>query len=97
LFAEADAKALRERTLTNLYNALEEHRVKQANGNGNGLTNGKPAAFAPRLAELHAALDNAVLHAYGWDDLIGKLRTSEGDEELLTRLLALNIERSAGG
>jgi hypothetical protein len=54
----------------------------------------KPATrFAPRLCELHAALDAAVLRAYGWDALIDRLRTSEGDEELL-RLLALNLARA---
>ena len=40
------------------------------------------------LANLHAALDAAVLTAYGWPaDL--------SDEELLGRLLALNHERAA--
>jgi len=46
--------------------------------------------FAPRLAQLHDVLDKAVLAAYGWDDLFERLRTHEGDEELLRRLLALN-------
>jgi hypothetical protein len=36
-----------------------------------------------------------VLAAYGWDDLVGKLRTADGDEELLRRLLALNLARAA--
>jgi hypothetical protein len=54
-----------------------------------------PAAkeFAPRLA-LHDALDAAVLAAYGWDDLVGRLRTPDGDEELLRRLLAENLRRA---
>ena len=57
--------ALKQRTLTNLYNA-------------------RP----PWLAEAHQALDAAVLAAYGWPaDL--------GDEEILARLLALNLERAA--
>jgi hypothetical protein len=45
------------------------------------------------LADLHRALDEAVFAAYGWDPAIG-------DEELLERLLALNLERAeeeAGG
>jgi hypothetical protein len=40
------------------------------------------------LDNLHRALDAAVLDAYGWPADIG-------DEELLTRLLALNLERAA--
>ena len=37
----------------------------------------------------HKKLDDAVLDAYGWPrDL--------GDEEILARLLALNLERAAG-
>jgi hypothetical protein len=62
--------------------------------------------FAPRLAELHDTLDRAVLAAYGWGDIdpllplpiaMGRgvyLRTPEGDEELLRRLLALNLARA---
>ena len=41
------------------------------------------------LANLLATLDAAVLAAYGWPADIG-------DEELLARLLALNLERAAG-
>ena len=42
------------------------------------------------LAEAHAALDEAVAAAYGWPaDL--------SDEEVLARLLALNLERAAAG
>jgi hypothetical protein len=41
------------------------------------------------LDEAHRQLDAAVLHAYGWPrDL--------SDEEILARLLALNLERAAG-
>jgi hypothetical protein len=40
------------------------------------------------LANAHAALDRAVLAAYGWPEGIG-------DEEILKNLLALNLERSA--
>ncbi|KXK49866.1 MAG: hypothetical protein UZ13_02852, partial [Chloroflexi bacterium OLB13] len=39
--------------------------------------------------------DAAVLSAYGWDDLLGRLRTIDGDEELLRRLLAENQRRAA--
>ena len=51
--------------------------------------------FAPRLIALHDALDAAVLDAYGWRDLAGRLRTPDGDEELLARLLAENLRRAA--
>jgi type II restriction/modification system DNA methylase subunit YeeA len=46
------------------------------------------------LANLHAALDQAVWTAYGWDDPDPAATT---DEAILTRLLALNQERSSGG
>ncbi|HLU10263.1 MAG TPA: hypothetical protein VK003_11390, partial [Oceanobacillus sp.] len=96
LGAGADSKALKDRTLTNLYNALVAYRENGANGNDNGLARNDPAStFAPRLAQLHDALDQAVLSAYGWEDLFTTLRTPEGDEELLRRLLALNLERAA--
>ena len=80
----ANDKALKERTLTNLYNALQVFR---------GLDNMKikPSAgdFAPRLDELHRALDAAVGAAYGWDDDV-----LADDEEILRRLLALNLARA---
>ncbi len=87
----ASEKLLKDRTLTNLYNAVVAYREgKLAPSRAN------PAIdFAPRLAELHDVLDRAVLAAYGWDDLADVIRTPEGDEELLRRLLALNLERAA--
>ncbi len=83
--AEASAKALKDRTLTNLYNALQVFR-------GHDSIKTKPAAadFAPRLDELHRALDEAVCDAYGWG--YGAL---DDEEEILRRLLALNLERAA--
>jgi hypothetical protein len=58
------AARLKERTLTNLYNA-------------------RPAW----LANAHRRLDEAVFAAYGWPaDL--------GEDELLGRLLALNLKRA---
>ena len=87
----AAEKILAERTLTNLYNALEAYRAGKVNGNG---SRSNPAtAFVPRLAELHDMLNQAVLSGYGWGDLATKLRTSKGEEDLLRRLLALNLER----
>jgi hypothetical protein len=101
-----DSKTAKERTLTHLYNALDAYRAAQSaqsagdaaapvsNGNGNGEKLVKAARdFAPRLAALHDALDQAVLAAYGWGDLAGRLRTPDGEEEMLRRLLALNLAR----
>ncbi len=131
------SKAIAERTLTNLYNALQAHRITSVLNAGTsplnplsvyregtsraveeasdspspytergqgGEVSGRGEVkspklvkaardFAPRLAELHDALDRAVLAAYGWEDLAEKLRTPEGDEELLRRLLAENLRR----
>jgi type II restriction/modification system DNA methylase subunit YeeA len=65
---EAAAKALKKRTLTNLYNA-------------------RPAW----LDNAHKALDAAVAAAYGWTDYSPDLP----DDEILSRLLRLNLARSA--
>jgi hypothetical protein len=78
------SKELQDRTLTNLYNALNVWR-------GVEKINVKPAAadFAPRLDDLHRALDVAVCDAYGWPhDILAD------DEEILRRLLALNLQRA---
>lgn len=75
---------LKNRTLTNLYNALAVFR-------GEDSMKIKPEAgdFAPRLAELHDALDKAVCDAYGWSyDIL------DDEEEILRHLLALNLERA---
>ena len=75
---------LKDRTLTNLYNALQVWR---------GLDNikTKPAAadFAPRLDALHRELDEAVCDAYGWDYAV-----LDDEEEILRRLLVLNLARA---
>ena len=42
------------------------------------------------LAQAHAALDAAVAAAYGWADIT----PATPDDELLRRLLALNLERA---
>ena len=82
-----NAGSLKDRTLTNLYNALAVFR-------GEDSMKIKPVAgdFAPRLAELHDALDKAVCSAYGWDESI-----LEDEEEILRHLLALNLERANVG
>ena len=62
------AKAIKERTLTNLYNQ-------------------RPAW----LAHAHETLDAAVAKAYGWDDYT----SAASDDEILARLLKLNLARAA--
>ena len=44
---------------------------------------------AEMLDHLHTTLDNAVLDAYGWPHNLS-------DEQILERLLALNLERAGG-
>jgi hypothetical protein len=73
-------------TMTGMYNALEALRqgreltVKEKSDHERGL--------ATVLRELHDELDAAVAEAYGWPaDL--------SDEEILSRLAALNAERAA--
>ena len=76
--------ALKDRTLTNLYNALAVFR-------GRDSMRVKPAAadFAPRLDQLHRELDEAVCDAYGWGYAV-----LDDEEEILRRLLALNLARA---
>ena len=77
--------SLKDRTLTNLYNALQVYR-------GESGMRVKPAAgdFAPRLDELHRELDEAACDAYGWDYAI-----LADEEAILRALLALNLQRAA--
>jgi len=44
----------------------------------------------PRLDQLHRELDHAVCDAYSWETAI-----LDDEEEILRRLLALNLERAA--
>jgi hypothetical protein len=90
-----DAEDLKKRTLTNLYNALVVYRANggrtsEREAKQNGLT-AAARDFAPRLAGLHDALDNAVCAAYGWP-----VEILQDEEELLRRLLALNLSRAGG-
>ena len=80
----ATEKTLKERTLTNLYNALQVFRELD-----NMKIKSSAKCFAPRLDELHRVLDAAVGSAYGWDDDV-----LADDEEILRRLLALNLARA---
>ncbi|MEL6407147.1 MAG: DNA methyltransferase [Chloroflexota bacterium] len=79
------AKELKKRTLTNLYNALAVFR-----GEDSMKTHASAGNFAPRLAELHRELDEAVCDAYGWD--YGVL---EDEEAILRGLLDLNLARAS--
>ena len=65
------AKAIKERTLTNLYNKRAKGEVQW-------------------LEDAHHALDATVARAYGWDDYTPAMP----DEEILRRLLALNLQRA---
>ncbi|WP_119065636.1 class I SAM-dependent DNA methyltransferase [Aggregatilinea lenta] len=75
---------LKKRTLTNLYNALQVFR-----GEGSGRVETAAGDFAPRLDVLHRTLDEAVCDAYGWPYSV-----LDDEEEILRRLLALNLERA---
>ena len=90
----APPAALKPRTLTNLYNALNVWR-----GVDSMKTVPAAADFAPRLDALHRALDAAACAAYGWDDLMAGdlLYLPAGEEEVLRRLLALNLARAGVG
>jgi hypothetical protein len=75
---------LKDRTLTNLYNALNVFRGKEK------IKITKDAGdFAPRLAVLHRQLDEAVCAAYGFDPAI-----LDDEEAILRELLALNLRRA---
>lgn len=75
---------LRDRTLTNLYNALQAERGQSTTRE----IKASAAAFASRLNELHRALDEAVFRAYGWDN------AEVTDDEILRNLLELNQARA---
>lgn len=87
-------KLIKNRTLTNLYNGLAYYRqtvkagqlfdpAEFANETRRSVTRHEIQA----LDDIHTALDVAVLAAYGWPHTLT-------DEEILERLLALNLERT---
>ncbi|MCB1205875.1 MAG: class I SAM-dependent DNA methyltransferase, partial [Verrucomicrobiae bacterium] len=47
------------------------------------------------LRQIHEEIDQTVLEAYGWSDLATAARDEAFEEEILTRLVALNHERAA--
>jgi len=95
-------------TLTNMYNVLEKLRHEVPLGTKEKETHQQ--GLLAILKELHDDLDRAVFNAYGWDDLAEKLvgkpgattplpdkseEQAQAEEELLSRLVALNSERVA--
>ena len=94
-------------TLTGMYNVLEKLRRRNPDGEGKTI---HEQGLVSVLAQLHDELDAAVFDAYGWSDLapalVGKpggttpypdkpAAQAEAEEELLSRLVALNAERAA--
>jgi hypothetical protein len=97
-----------ELTLTNMYNVLEKLRLGETLNDKEKITHQQ--GLITILQELHDDLDRAVFAAYGWDDLapqlVGKAgattplpdkpeEQAQAEEELLSRLVALNAERAA--
>jgi hypothetical protein len=94
-------------TLTGLYNVLEKLRSGETlNAKDKTI---HTAGLVSVLKTLHDELDAAVFAAYGWDDLTAQLIGQPGattplsdksaaqaaaEEELLTRLVALNAQRA---
>lgn len=95
-------------TLTNIYNVLEKLRKDEVLDKKEQLINQQ--GLVSILRELHDELDRQVFVAYGWQDLadalVGKAgattplpdksdEQAQAEEELLSRLVALNHERTA--
>jgi hypothetical protein len=82
-------------TLTGLYNVLEKLRSGEALTAKDKQIHDQ--GLVTLLKQIHDELDEAVLEAYGWSDL----KTQDGktqdtrEEEMLTRLVALNHARAA--
>lgn len=80
-------------TMTRLYNVLERVRALEAGKEGEApLTEAErdiyDAGLVGVLKDLHDRIDAAVAEAYGWPQDLE-------EEEILTRLVALNHERAA--
>ncbi|GMV20349.1 MAG: hypothetical protein AMXMBFR57_02980 [Acidimicrobiia bacterium] len=84
-------------TLTGMYNVLEKLRAGEALTEKDKVIHEQ--GLVSVLRQIHDDLDVAVLEAYGWSDLAPMMRDGragrELDEQLLTRLVALNAERAA--
>ena len=88
-------RLLKSRTLTNLYNVLVYFRENKALGQlwdstefAKVTRKSVTRAQIQELDDIHRALDTAVLDAYRWPHDLN-------DEQILERLLALNLERAA--
>ena len=86
-------KLLKSRTLTNLYNGLVYYRDHPGPAFDRAAFDKVTRKSVSRaeiqeLDDIHRALDSAVFRAYGWPENLT-------DEEILERLLALNLARSA--
>ncbi len=108
---DAYEKMVKKRTLTNLYNGLVYYRQTRPQGSGRPLGShgdlflqaefdkvtrkSVTRADIQELDDIHAALDDAVLDAYGWLPSASSGQALS-DEEILEHLLALNLERAAG-
>ncbi|EGG99215.1 Thymidylate kinase [gamma proteobacterium IMCC2047] len=94
--------------LTDMYNVLEKLRAEEPLTDKEKAVHQQ--GLVSILKELHDELDRAVFDAYGWNDLADKLiglpgattpltdkpkEQAEAEEELLTRLVALNHQRAA--
>ncbi len=73
-------------TLTDVYNVVEKLRAGTALSAKEQLTNEQ--GFVSVTKQIHDDLDTAVLEAYSWPPILS-------DEDILTRLVALNAERAA--
>ncbi len=80
------AQAQHGLTLTGLYNVLEKLRANEPLTPKENLVH--DSGLVSVLKQLHDDLDRAVADAYGWPWPLS-------DEEILTRLVALNAERAA--
>ena len=86
-------RQVKKRTLTNLYNALVQYRenVRGKDRNPHRWKEAVGGIIAleeiETLDHIHNELDQAVFDAYGWPHGLS-------DEEILERLLALNLERA---
>ncbi|WP_018947919.1 DNA methyltransferase [Thioalkalivibrio sp. AKL17] len=95
-------------TLTGMYNVLEKLRAEEPLTEKERTIHEQ--GLVSLLRELHDDLDRAVFDAYGWNDLADRLvgppgattplpdkpaDQAEAEEELLSRLVALNAERAA--
>jgi hypothetical protein len=88
-------RMLKDRKLTNLYNGLVYYRETAKQGKlfnaaefGKVTRNSVTREEIVELDDIHVALDAAVLDAYGWPQTLR-------DDEILERLLGLNLERAS--